>query len=150
MEILERIETVIKRLAEKNILVAIAKSYTRGYLFDMITNFAGSLEISERGIIFYRNQAKIDVQNGDSQMIENFGAVLEEIAGQMAYRVKVMSKPCDIGIGVISIAGPTGGPPEKPLGLVYIGFSTAKEVIVKKFLFKIDQITFKKKLLEEV
>ena len=61
-----------------------------------------------------------------------------------------MSKLCDIGIGVTGIAGPTGGSPEKPVGLVYIGYSTVKETVVKKYNFKEDRETFKKLELKEI
>ena len=150
MEILERIETIIKRFAEKNILVAIAESCTGGYISHMITNISGSSKVFERGIVSYGNQAKVDILKVDQAVLEKYGAVSEEVARQMAYGVRIISKPCDIGIGITGIAGPTGGTPEKPVGVVYIGFSTAKETLVKKFLFKTDRITFKKKVLEEV
>jgi nicotinamide-nucleotide amidase len=150
MEILERIESIIKKLAEKKIFVAIAESCTGGYISHMITNVSGSSKIFERGVISYGNQAKIDILNVDPETIKNFGAVSEEVAKQMAYGVRIMSKPCEIGIGVTGIAGPTGETSEKPVGLVYIGFSTSKETYVKKFLFKTDRINFKKKILEEI
>jgi len=61
-----------------------------------------------------------------------------------------MSKLCDIGIGVTGIAGPKGGSPEKPVGLVYIGYSIVKKTVVKKHNFKANRITFKKLVLEEI
>ena len=68
----------------------------------------------------------------------------------MAYNVRIMSKLCDIGIGVTGIAGPTGETPDKPIGLVYIGFSTPKETLVEKFIFDTNRITFKEKVLEKI
>ncbi len=150
MEILERIETIIKNFAEKNLIIAIAESCTGGYVSHMITNISGSSEIFERGVVSYGNQAKIDILKVNPEILENFGAVSEEVAEKMAYGVRVISKPCDIGIGITGIAGPTGGTPEKPVGLVYIGFSTVQETFVKKFVFKTDRLTFKKKVLKEV
>ena len=67
----------------------------------------------------------------------------------MALNIRLISK-VDIGIGITGIAGPTGGTKEKPVGLVFIGFSTEKGTIVKKFIFKTDRISFKQKVLEEV
>lgn len=150
MEILDRIKFLVHRFTRENILIAIAESCTGGYISHMITNISGASKVFERGIVSYGNQAKVDILKVDQAVLEKYGAVSEEVARQMAYGVRVMSKPCDIGIGITGIAGPTGGTPEKPVGIVYIGFSTAKETFVKKFLFKTDRITFKKKALEEV
>lgn len=150
MEILERIETIIERFTEKKVLLAIAESCTGGYISHMITNISGSSNIFERGVISYGNQAKIDILNVDPEIIEKFGAVSEEVAKQMALGVRLMSRPCTIGIGVTGIAGPSGATPEKPVGVVYIGFSTEKEIKVEKQLFKTDRITFKKLVLESI
>jgi len=150
MEILDRIKFLVHRFIRENILIAIAESCTGGYISHMITNISGASKVFERGIVSYGNQAKVDILKVDQAVLEKYGAVSEEVVRQMAYGVRVMSKPCDIGIGITGIAGPTGGTPEKPVGIVYIGFSTAKETFVKKFLFKTDRITFKKKALEEV
>ena len=57
-----------------------------------------------------------------------------ETVGEMAQGVKSLFKS-DLGISISGIAGPTGGTPEKPVGLIYIGLSSGKEVTVKKFNF---------------
>ena len=150
MELLERIEIIIKRFTEKNVLLAVAESCTGGYVSHMITNISGSSHIFERGVVSYGNQAKIDILNVDPEILEKFGAVSEEVAKQMAHGVRIMSRPCTIGIGVTGIAGPSGATPEKPVGLVYIGFSTEKEDIVEKQIFKADREKFKKLVLESI
>lgn len=150
MEILERIGIIVKRFTKNKILIAIAESCTGGYISHMITNISGSSNIFERGVISYGNQSKIDILNVDPEIIEKFGAVSEEVAKQMAHGVRIMSRPCNIGIGVTGIAGPSGATPEKPVGLVYIGFSTDKETIVEKHIFKTERITFKKLVLESI
>ena len=150
MEILERIETIVERFTQKGFLLAIAESCTGGYISHMITNISGSSNIFERCVISYGNQAKVDILNVDPEILEKFGAVSEEVAKQMAYGVRIMSRPCTIGIGVTGIAGPSGATPEKPVGLVYIGYSTEKENIVEKQIYKTDRITFKKLVLESI
>ena len=150
MEILERIGIIVKRFTENKILIAIAESCTGGYISHMITNISGSSLIFERGVVSYGNQAKIDILNVDPEIIEKFGAVSEEVAKQMAQGVRIISKPCTIGIGVTGIAGPTGATPEKPVGLVYIGYSTETETKIEKQIYKTDRITFKKLVLESI
>ncbi|MFX1257202.1 MAG: CinA family protein [Promethearchaeota archaeon] len=147
---LERLEKIIKEFTKQNIWVAIAESCTGGYISHMITNISGASKVFERGVVSYGNQAKIDILKVNPKTILKHGAVSELVAKQMAYNVRTISKLCDIGIGITGIAGPTGGTLEKPLGLVYIGFSTKKETYVKKYNFKTDRITFKKKVLEEI
>ncbi|TFG03087.1 MAG: CinA family protein [Promethearchaeota archaeon] len=150
MEIEEKIRAIIKKFTKNRIWIAIGESCTGGYISHMITNISGASKVFERGIVCYGNQAKIDLIKVNPKDIENYGAVSEEIARQMANNVRIISKLCDIGIGITGIAGPTGGTPEKPVGLVYIGYSTNKETIVKKYNFNADRITFKKLILEEI
>ncbi|MFX0043417.1 MAG: CinA family protein [Candidatus Hodarchaeota archaeon] len=149
MDLLKRIEKIIKIFSEKNIRIAVAESCTGGYISNMFTNISGASNVFERGIVCYSNRAKIDLLNIDPNLIEENGAVSEEVVRELANNVRMQSK-VEIGIGVSGIAGPTGGTPEKPVGLVFIGFSNKKETIVEKYNFKADRITFKKKVLEKV
>ena len=149
MDILKRIEKIIKNFTEKSIQIAIAESCTGGYISNMITNVSGASNIFERGIVCYSNQAKIDLVNVNPKTIEKYGAVSKEVVKQLANNIRILSK-VDIGIGISGIAGPTGGTPEKPVGLVLIGFSTEKEIIVKKYRFETERIIFKENVLEKV
>lgn len=115
----------------------------------MITNISGASKVFDRGVICYSNKAKVEQLNVNPLSIEKYGAVSKEVAEQMAINVRKQSK-VDIGIGITGIAGPTGGTPEKPVGLVYIGFSTEKETLVEKHVFKADRIAFKNKVLTKV
>ncbi|MFX0145568.1 MAG: CinA family protein, partial [Candidatus Hodarchaeota archaeon] len=126
MDILERISKIIKDFSNKNIKIAIAESCTGGFVSHMFTNISGASNVFERGVVCYSNQAKIDLVNVDPKIIESHGAVSEPVALQLANNIRKLSN-VNIGIGISGIAGPTGGTPEKPVGLVYIGFSTKKE-----------------------
>ncbi|TFG05592.1 MAG: CinA family protein [Promethearchaeota archaeon] len=151
MDVLERIGKIVDKLTERRIRIAIAESCTGGYVSHMITNIAGASNVFERGVISYSNQSKTDLLNVDSKLIERFGAVSEEVAREMAEGVRIISRRTDLGIGITGIAGPTGGTPEKPVGLVFIGFSTENdETLVKKFNYEADRITFKQKVLQEI
>ena len=149
MAILNRIEKIIKNFTKENIRIAVAESCTGGYISNMFTNVSGASNVFERGIVCYSNQAKIDLLNVDPKLIEKYGAVSEEVVRELTNNIRIQSN-VDIGIGISGIAGPTGGTPEKPVGLVFIGFSNEKETIVEKYNFKTDRITFKKKVLEKV
>jgi nicotinamide-nucleotide amidase len=148
LTILNRIENIIQNFTKKNYRIAVAESCTGGYISHMFTNVSGASNVLERGIVCYSNQAKIDLLNVDPKIIEQYGAVSKEVAAQLANNIRIQSK-VDLGIGISGIAGPTGGTPEKPVGLVFIGFSNQKETLVQKYNFKVDRITFKKKVLEK-
>ena len=68
------------------------------------------------------------------ETLTKFGAVSEETVKEMALGVRKLFSS-DLGISISGIAGPTGGTEEKPVGLVYIGLSSVKDLIVKKFNF---------------
>jgi nicotinamide-nucleotide amidase len=149
MDELERLEKIVEKFTKKNLKIAIAESCTGGYVSHMITNISGASNVFERGIVCYSNQAKIDLLKVKPKSIEIHGAVSENVVKQLASNIKKLSN-VDIGISVSGIAGPTGGTPEKPVGTVYIGFSTEEGTQVKKFVFKTDRINFKKMVLEKI
>ena len=149
MDILERIEKLVKNFSEKKLKISVAESCTGGFVSHMFTNISGASKVFERGIVCYSNAAKIELLNVDPTIIERYGAVSEQVVKQLASNIRVLSN-VDIGIGISGIAGPTGGTPEKPVGIVFIGVSTEKDTIVQKFRFKTDRITFKRKVLEKI
>jgi len=149
MVVLERIDKIIKTYTAKGLKIAIAESCTGGYVSHMFTNISGASKVFERGIVCYSNQAKIDLLNIERKTLEIHGAVSENVVKQLAYNVRTLSN-VDIGVGISGIAGPTGGTPEKPVGTVYIGFSTEEETQANRFDFNADRITFKKLVLEKI
>ena len=149
MDELERLEKIVEKFTKKNLKIAIAESCTGGYVSHMITNISGASNVFERGIVCYSNQAKTDLLKVKPKSIEIHGAVSENVVKQLASNIKKLSN-VDIGISVSGIAGPTGGTPEKPVGTVFIGFSTEEGTQVKKFVFKTYRINFKKMVLEKI
>ena len=149
MELLDRVEELILRFTKQGKMVAFAESCTGGYVCHMFTNISGSSNVFERGVVCYSNQAKIELLGVNEEDIKTHGAVSEPVGRQLAQGIWSNSG-ADVGIGITGIAGPTGGTPEKPVGLVYIGFSSQEETFVKEFQFDANRITFKKLVLEKV
>jgi len=149
MVILDNVQEIVVKFSKSNTTLAIAESCTGGYISNMITNISGASKVFERGIVCYSNLSKSTLLNVDPDDIVKHGAVSEIVAKQLANNIRELSN-VTIGIGVTGIAGPTGGTPEKPVGLVYIGFSTKKETIVEKHQFNVSRITFKRKVFEKV
>ena len=117
----ETLEQIVgELLIEKNLTVAVAESCTGGLVSSRLTDISGSSNYIKLNFTTYSNEAKVEALGISSKLIESYGAVSDKTAISMAEGVRATSE-CDIGIGITGIAGPTGGSPEKPVGLVYIG-----------------------------
>lgn len=129
------INKLVKILCDKNLKIATAESCTGGLLAKKITDVSGSSRIFDMGIVSYANRIKNEFLEVPNEVLDTVGAVSEETARQMAIGVTKLAKS-DIGVGITGIAGPTGGTPEKPVGLVYFGlyFKAEDKLIVKKLL----------------
>jgi PncC family amidohydrolase len=119
-------EEVVKLLAEKGLKLATAESCTGGLISERITRVSGASEVFDCGICSYANHIKQKVLGVSETTLSILGAVSAETAVQMAEGVKKLSG-ADIGVSTTGVAGPTGGTPEKPVGLVFVGVCTAKE-----------------------
>jgi PncC family amidohydrolase len=137
-----------KVLKQKNLTIATAESCTGGLIANRITNIPGSSEYFDRGVVTYSNQSKIDILGVSAEIIDKFGAVSQETAKAMAESIKRIGKT-DIGLAVTGIAGPSGGTPEKPVGLVYVGLAMVDSVKVFKFNFTGARLEIKRKTADE-
>jgi nicotinamide-nucleotide amidase len=123
-----------KLLIRQGLTVATGESCTGGLLAKRLTDVHGSSAYFLRGMVTYSNQAKSDLLGVPSALIETHGAVSEPVARAMASGCR-SAADVDIAISITGIAGPGGGnPPEKPVGLVFIGLADAKDVVVKRLL----------------
>jgi PncC family amidohydrolase len=122
-------------LLQKRLKLSTAESCTGGLVAARIVNVPGSSEYFMGGVVAYDNSIKMKVLNVSPETLLKFGAVSEETAREMVLGVKkLMNTEC--AISTTGIAGPTGGTPEKPVGLTYIGISVGDRVEVFKFIFK--------------
>lgn len=118
-------------LVEKGLTIATAESCTGGMVAARLINFPGISASLLEGAVTYSNEAKIRRLGVKEDTLNNFGAVSEEIAREMAEGI-ARTSGADIGIATTGIAGPGGGTSEKPVGLVYIAVYYNNEVEVKK------------------
>ena len=111
--------SVAQLLQEKKQSIAVAESCSGGLLSHLLTNVPGSSVYMMAGLVTYSNEAKANLLGVDPQLIENRGAVSEEVAVQMAAGARRVGQ-AHIGVGITGIAGPDGGTAEKPVGLTHI------------------------------
>ena len=125
---------VVRMLIEQRQKLALAESCTGGLIANRITNVPGSSDTFLAGVTAYSNHAKTDLLGVPAELIKEHGAVSPQTAEAMAEGAAARTG-ADIGVGVTGIAGPGGGTPEKPVGLVYIGLKTPEGVSSIKNIF---------------
>lgn len=102
-------------------MLATAESCTGGMIAAFMTELAGSSSVFERGFVTYSNDSKEELLDVSREILENYGAVSAQTAAAMVDGTLGRSH-ANIAVSVTGIAGPSGGSPEKPVGLVYIGW----------------------------
>jgi PncC family amidohydrolase len=107
-------------LTRRELSIATAESCTGGLLGHILTGVPGSSRYFIGGIIAYSNRIKEQILGVDSNTLLRYGAVSEQTAAEMAAGI-ANKFDTSIGLSTTGIAGPTGGTPEKPIGLVWIG-----------------------------
>lgn len=128
-------ETVTaKLLLEKNKTLAVAESCTGGMIASSLVEYAGISKVLLEGCVTYSNEAKMRRLGVKAETLEKCGAVSPETAAEMAEGIARTSGAA-IGLATTGIAGPDGGTPEKPVGLVYIGLCHEGKTKVKEFRF---------------
>ena len=131
----ETISSVIgKLLNQKGATVATAESCTGGLIGNVITEVSGSSAYYKGGIIAYSNELKERLLGVRHETLEQYGAVSEETAIEMA-RGCLAVTGADYAIATTGISGPTGATEEKPLGLVYVAIASREEVVCNRYVF---------------
>jgi competence/damage-inducible protein CinA-like protein len=111
--------------------LAVAESCTGGMLGERLTSIPGSSEVFLGGVIAYHNDLKLNLLGVRNEDLEQFGAVSEQVALQMASGVRE-KLGADVGVSVTGIAGPGGGTADKPVGLIWVAVH-ASEVKARRF-----------------
>jgi nicotinamide-nucleotide amidase len=131
-------EVVGQRLAEMGRTLAVAESCTGGLLASLITDVPGSSRYFTYGWVTYSNMAKHTELMVPLKMIEEYGAVSEQVACAMAQGARRRSG-VDYAIGITGIAGPGGGSELKPVGLVYIAVDSRDGAETSRYVFSWDR-----------
>jgi nicotinamide-nucleotide amidase len=135
-ELLE--EVVGLKLTVGGYTLAVAESCTGGLIAERLTEVPGSSKYFMEGLVTYSNEAKIRLLGIPPMVIDGYGAVSSQVAEAMAEGVRDRAGT-DFGIAVTGIAGPDGGTPEKPVGLVYIALSDDAHTEHKKLMLPGDR-----------
>lgn len=117
-----RADDLLTRARTKGTMIATAESCTGGMVSAAITDVAGSSAIFDRGFVTYTNAAKVAMLGVKQATLDAFGAVSEQVAGQMALGALVASN-ASLSVATTGIAGP-GGSDHKPEGRVCFGVAT--------------------------
>jgi nicotinamide-nucleotide amidase len=121
-------------LQMRSATLAVAESCTGGLLAERITSIAGSSRYFVGGAVVYSNNLKTEFAGVPADMIERHGAVSREVAAALAEGIRYRCEST-LGVGVTGVAGPGGGSPEKPVGLVFhaVASDTGTEIVERNF-----------------
>jgi nicotinamide-nucleotide amidase len=125
---------VVGLLSERGLRLALAESCTGGLLSARVTDVPGASAVLERAFVTYANEAKVEEIGVLASVLERHGAVSEETAAAMAAGAMKAAR-VDVGVAITGIAGPDGGTPEKPVGLVFVATSGAAGTRVRRSIF---------------
>jgi nicotinamide-nucleotide amidase len=125
---------LVRRLTEKAWSMATAESCTGGLVAAAVTDVAGASIIFDRGFITYSNAAKTEMLGVPADLISSHGAVSSDVARAMAEGALRHSN-ASIAVAVTGIAGPGGGSPDKPVGLVHFACATAEKTVHREMKF---------------
>jgi nicotinamide-nucleotide amidase len=141
--------------------LSLAESCTGGNISGKLVQIPGISTVLKGGVIAYANEIKNSMLGVTSETLLQYGAVSEQTAKEMATGVRSVCQS-DFGLSVTGVAGPEGGSPEKPVGTVWIGVSSAQSTEAYPFLFEQNRqrniqrsvlsalLTLRKKLLSEL
>ena len=139
---------VIKTAQDANWIISTVESCTGGMIFAGLTDIVGASAALDRGFITYSNQAKQEMVGVCAKTLEAHGAVSQQCSAAMAVG-GITHSAADISLSVTGIAGPGGGTPDKPVGLVWMSIATKDGVqISKRFDFTGDRQAVRSQAVE--
>lgn len=131
-------EAAGRALTQRGLTVATAESCTGGLVAAKLVNYPGISAALNEAHVTYANAAKVRYCGVRPETLDAFGAVSEQTAREMAQGLRERSG-ADIAVSTTGVAGPGGGTPEKPVGLVYVGCADARGVRVERLTLSGDR-----------
>jgi len=142
------LEVIVGRLLKmRNISLALAESCTGGGIASRVTAVPGSSDYFRRGYVVYSNAAKSDLLQVEPTVLASRGAVSVEVAEQLARNCR-KNAGVNLALSVTGIAGPAGGTPSKPVGLVFMGLADEAGVRVFEYRFSGDRETIRRRAIQ--
>ena len=139
---------IVANLSAKKLTVATAESCTGGLIASTIVDVPGASDCFNEGYVTYSNEAKMKNLGVLDETLMAHGAVSTETATEMAKGVKKRAK-ADFGLASTGIAGPGGGSPTKPVGLVYIACAYKDKCVVKELHLSGDRTSVRNQAANE-
>ncbi len=136
--LLQQSTALIQQCSARGLRITTAESCTGGLLSGLLTSVPGASEIFYVGFVSYSNIAKIHQLNVPESLLEQHGAVSEQVATAMAEGALTKAH-AHIALSITGVAGPGGGSDEKPVGLVYVACANANGTLCSRNIFTGDR-----------
>ncbi len=138
---------IARSLNSRRLTLGVVESATGGLISNLLTNVAGSSEFFKGSVVAYSNEVKLKLVGVRVETLHKYGAVSAQVAEQMATGgLELLG--VDVCLADTGIAGPTGGSPEKPVGLVYVAVAGSHGVTSRYLLFDGSRLANKKAFAE--
>ena len=122
-------QAAVRALRDRSDRLVLAESCTGGLIAGALTAVPGASEVFDRGVVTYSNQAKTDLLGVSEALVIRQGAVSAPVAEAMAAGALAATAAATLSVSVTGIAGPDGGTPDKPVGLVYLGLARRNRMV---------------------
>ncbi len=138
---------VVRQFTEKGLTLGTAESLTAGLIAATVADVSGASAVLMGGVVSYDPRVKHEVLGVSQEVIDTVGVVSEACALQMASGARKLLK-VDVALSATGVAGPTGGTAENPVGTVWLGVSTAKGIVARRFQFDGDRQSVRRQTVE--
>lgn len=138
---------VVRQFTERGLTLGTAESLTAGLIAATVADVSGASAVLMGGVVSYDPRVKHEVLGVSQEVIDTVGVVSEACALQMASGARKLLR-VDVALSATGVAGPTGGTAENPVGTVWLGVSTTKRTVARRFQFDGDRQSVRRQTVE--